>query len=108
MWSMVNSQQIILSFMLLNLPMPGNVILVMTNFANIAGFNVFPTDAIMNFLFNFTPTDSPGVGFESMGDDNKSLVLYLGMSFLIMLFIGLQYLVYAFSYWCRHYDRLLN
>ena len=68
--------------------MPGNVILVMDNFANIAEFNIFPTQPVMNFLFKFTPTDSPGVGFESMGTSNKSLAMYLGMSFLIMILIG--------------------
>jgi hypothetical protein len=94
--------------MLLNLPMPGNVVLVMTNFANIAGFSIFPTSDFLAWLFNFTPTDPPGVGFECMGNDNRSLVLYLGMTFLIILFIGLQYLFYALAYGCRHYDRLLN
>jgi hypothetical protein len=64
---MVNAQQILLSFDQMNLAMPGNVILVMSNFKNIAEFEIFPTDTIINFLFKFTPTDSPGVGFESTG-----------------------------------------
>jgi hypothetical protein len=88
--------------------MPGNVMLVITNLAAICDFNVFPTDVIMAFLFNFTPTDSPGVGFVSMGNDNKSLTLYLGSAFLIMILIGLQYLLYSLAYGCRHYDRLLG
>jgi hypothetical protein len=108
MWSMVNSMQIILTYEILNLPMPGNVIMVMNNLADLCSFNVFPTDDIMDFLFNFTPTDPPGVGFEAMGNDSKSLTLYLGMAFLIMILIGLQYLLYGLSYGCRNYDSLLN
>ena len=100
--------QIILTYDLLNLPRPGNVIMVMTNLADLCSMAVLPTDDIMSFLFNFTPTDVPGVGFEAMGSDNKSLCLYLGMAFLIMLFIWFQYLLYALSYCCRHYDNLMN
>jgi hypothetical protein len=44
--------------------MPGNVILVVTNLENICDFNFFPTDEIMTSVFNFTQTDSPGVGFS--------------------------------------------
>jgi lipoprotein signal peptidase len=62
---------------------------------------VSPTETIINLVFNFTPTNSPGVVFESMGNDKKSLVLYLGMSFLIMLLIGLQYLVYALAFFLQ-------
>ena len=88
--------------------MPGNVILVMKNLSNLADFNVFPTDAIMSFLFKFTPTDPPGVGFSAMGNENASLTLYLGSSFLIMILIGLQYLLYGLAYGCRLYDNLLK
>ncbi len=63
MWSMVNAEQILLTYMRLNSPMPGNVILVMTNLESICDFNFFPTDEIMSSTFNFTQTDSPGVGF---------------------------------------------
>jgi hypothetical protein len=88
MWSMVNAQQIILSYQLLNLPMPANVILVMTNLANICNFDIFPTERILVFFFNFTQTDSPGVGFSAMGNDNKSLILYQGSAFLVMILIS--------------------
>ncbi len=50
---------------------------------------VLPTDDILEWLFHFTPTDSPGVGFECMGVENASVTLYLGITFLIMIFIGL-------------------
>ena len=88
--------------------MPANMIFVMTNLANICNFDIFPTDRIMAFLFNFTLTDSPGVGFSTMGNDNKSLTLYQGSAFLIMILIGLQYLFYSLVYTCRNYDKLLN
>ena len=43
-----------------------------------------------------------------MGDESKSLIPYLGSSFLIMVMIGLQYLLYSFAYGLRHYETLLN
>jgi hypothetical protein len=88
--------------------MPGNVIMIMTNVANLADFNVFPTDAILSFVFQFTPTVSPGVGFAAMGNDNASITLFLGPAFLIMILIGLQYLLYSLVYGCRNYDSFLN
>ena len=97
-----------MTYQLLNLKMPGNVVVVMTNLANICNFNVFPTDQIMSFLFNFTPTDPPGVGFEAMGNDSKSLTLYLGSSFLIMILFVLQYLFYSIVYGLRSYHRFLK
>jgi hypothetical protein len=105
---MVNAQQITLSFSFLDLKMPGNVLIVITNLAAICDFNVFPTDTIMAFIFNFTPTNSPGVGFASMGNDNKILTLFLGPAFLIMILIGLKYLLYGIAYGCRNYDILFN
>ena len=43
-----------------------------------------------------------------MGVDNASVTLYLGMTFLILIFIGLQYLVYGLAYGCRLYDGLMS
>ena len=51
MWLMVNALQITTSFEELNLPMPGNVSMVMIYIINLASFNVFPTDQILNYLF---------------------------------------------------------
>ena len=62
----------------------------------------------MSSLFNFTPTDSPGVGFESMGKDSKIITLYLGAKFLIMIPIGLNYLLYSLAFMCRRYDKHLS
>jgi hypothetical protein len=97
-----------MTYQQLNLAMPGNVILVITNLADIAGFNIFPTDDFFAWLFDLTPTDSPGVGFEVMGTDNCSLTLYLGMTFLILMLAGLQYLLYGIAYGCRHFDKLMD
>jgi hypothetical protein len=62
----------------------------------------------MSVLFNFTPTNSPGVGFSAMGNDNASVTLYQGSKFLIMILIGGQYLLYGLVYGCRLYDKLLS
>jgi hypothetical protein len=97
-----------MTYQLMNLKMPGNVIMVITQLANICDFNIFPTDDFLAWLFYFTPTDAPGVGFESMGNDSASLTLYLGSSFLFLMLAGLQYLLYGCAYGCRNYDKLMN
>ena len=89
--------------------MPGNVILVTTKLSDISSFEgVLPTEDILEGLFDFTPTDPPGVGFECMGVDNASVTLYQGITFIIMILIGLVYLVYGLAYSCRLYDRLMS
>ena len=105
---MVNAVQIIMSYQLLNLQKPGNVILVSTQLSDISSFTLFPVDDFFAWLFNFSPTDPPGVGFECMGVENASVTLYQGMSFLIMILIGLQYLVYGLAYGCRVSDRIMS
>ncbi len=63
MWSMVNAMQITISFNEMELQIPGNINLAMGYASDLASFNVFPTDAIMDYLFKFSETDLPGVGF---------------------------------------------
>ena len=84
------------------------MILVSTKLADISSFTLFPVDDFFAWLFDFTPTDSPGVGFESMGVDDASVTLYQGMTFLIMILLGLQYLVYGLAYGCRLYDGIMS
>jgi hypothetical protein len=83
--------------------------IVMSKLSDISSFkDVLPTDDILEGLFDFTPTESPGVGFECMGVENASVTLYLGITFFIMILIVLLYLAYSLAYMCRLYDRLLN
>ena len=84
------------------------MILVSTELSNISSFTLFPVDDFFAWLFYFTPTDPPGVGFECMGVDNASVTLYLGMAFLMMMLMGLQYLLYGLAYRCRLYDKILS
>ncbi len=93
----------------MNLQNPGNVNIVMTKLSDISSFkDVLPTDAILEGIFDFTPTDAPGMGFECMGVDNASLTMYQGIKFIIMILIGLLYLAYSLAYTCRLYDRLMS
>ena len=83
--------------------------MVMTKLADISSFKeVLPTDDIFEEIFDFTPTDSPGVGFESMGVENASVTFYLNIKFIIMIFIGLLYLVYSLAYASRLYNRVMS
>jgi hypothetical protein len=60
----------------------------------------------MNYLFQFSDTDLPGVGFESLGTTNKSLVLYLGPTYLLMHLMLLSYVFYSFTRIFSKYDTL--
>ncbi len=88
---------------------PGNVIIVVTKLSDISSFKeVLSMDDILEGLFDFTPTDSPGVGFECTGVKDASVTLYLGITFFIMILIVLLYLAYSLAYMCRLYDRLMS
>jgi hypothetical protein len=63
MWSMVNAMQITISFNEMELQIPGNINIAMGYASDLASFNVFPTNAIMDYLFKFSETDLPGIGF---------------------------------------------
>jgi hypothetical protein len=63
-------------------------------------FDVFPTDAIMSAIFNFTPTEYPGSGFARMGNNTKILILYLGSTFLIGVITLASYGIHGITYWC--------
>ena len=103
---MVNAMQIMISFNEIELQMPGNINMAMGYASDLASFNVFPTNAIMDYLFKFSETDLPGVGFESLGTTNKSLVLYLGSEYLLMHLMLLSYLFYGLTLFFSKYDIL--
>jgi hypothetical protein len=76
--------------------MPGNVNLVIVYISKLASFDIFPTQDIIDYFFRFSETDSPGFGFESVGVDGKSLILYLGPTYLIMHLVIFMYVFYGF------------
>jgi len=93
--------------MLLELQMPGNVVLVINKISEIASFTIFPVNDFLEWLFNFSPTDPIGVGFECSGIDSASVTKYLGMGFVMMNVMGLQYLAFGLASGCRKYSPLM-
>jgi hypothetical protein len=88
--------------------MPGNVYLVMNNLASLASFDFIQAGTIIYSMFSFSDTESPGIGFESMGNSTKRIIPYLGMSFLILLLIGAQYLCYGIAYALKNKFNVAN
>jgi hypothetical protein len=43
-------------------------------------------------MFQFTETETAGVGFTSMGITSKRLILYLGSTFLFIVIVAAQIL----------------
>jgi hypothetical protein len=52
-------------------------------------------------MFQFTETDSAGVGFISMGTTSKRIILYLGSTFLFMILVAVQVVAWLFCYIIR-------
>jgi hypothetical protein len=73
----------------------------MNEIAVLKNFDVFPTQDILDYLFSFTATDSPGIGFESTGTSSKRVIPYLGSSIFIMMFILVQFLIFGLTYLLR-------
>jgi len=59
-------------------------------------------------LLNLSPTDPIGVGFECSGVSDASATKYLGMGFIMMNVIGLQYLVFGIASCCSRYSPLME
>jgi len=104
MWSMINAFQIVQSFNYLNVNSPGNVVLAMKTLDDMLSLTAIPTEQFLIKSFNFTETESPGPSFDNMGDNSKSLVLFLGNVFIIGLIILAIYLIYGFVNCCRNVD----
>ena len=50
LWGMINGIQILAYYMLLNLPIPANVLLVEEILYEVATFDLIPLDFVVNFL----------------------------------------------------------
>jgi hypothetical protein len=87
MWTMINSLQMIMTNCLLNVPMPANVFLVMTNLATVSSGEILPSDQILPEIFNFSPTEIKDVGFIAMGVKSARLTMYLGSVFIYMFLL---------------------
>lgn len=108
MWTMVNALQLTISFTLLNILMPSNVYLAIINLSDLASFNVFPTNAIFTYVFNFQAQTIPGTGFQHMSYENGRLIYFVGSLYLILIILGLYYLVFGIAYSLRHRYRFMN
>ena len=108
MWSMVNSLQIILSVQNLQVALPGNVGLVVGDLATLASFDIIQSGTIIDSTFSFSETESPGIGFESMGTSSQRLIPYLGMAFLILIFVWIQYITFYIAYLLKEKNKYVN
>jgi hypothetical protein len=50
----------------------------MTNLNDMLELSALETEEITSSLFNFTQTQSPGAGFDEMGNDSKVLTRFVG------------------------------
>jgi len=105
-WSLVNSLQMLMTNCLLNVPMPGNVFLLMTNLNTLSSGDLLPSDEILSNIFNFTPTQIANVGLAAMGVDSARLTKYMGSITIAMPFLLVMCGVYLIAHAYRDIFRV--
>lgn len=108
MWSLINSLQIILILPFINLVMPANVYLVLTNLDGLSSLDVLQAGAIISSIFTFSPTETIGPGFSNMGVESKRLIPYLGSFFLFLMFDIFLLVLYAILYFLRNKSKYVD
>lgn len=77
-----------------DIEIPGNVAYFYGYLMQVASFNVFPTDELFDWLFNFKPSEPVTARFEALGYETKYFVKNMGVVFLVgVIFVILLALI---------------
>lgn len=77
--------------------MPYNSYITSKNLANVATFDIFPTQQLYLRLFSFTETEETEIRFQLVGLETKNFLLNAGTLFVLLFFwlpLVLSYFVY--------------
>ena len=89
LWSMANSLQIIVHLPLINITLPYNVLLASSFLANVASFEIIPTEAIYSKFFSFdrdkTLKDKEGIRYELVGMETSNFLINSGTLFWMFM-----------------------
>jgi len=66
------------------------------------------TSKITSAVFNFTDTQSPGPGFDDMGNGTKVLTFFLGNLFYVGVITLAMYALYVLVFLCRKSSKICN
>lgn len=95
MMTMVNALQIFIdAFPLMNVSVPGNVTLMLTQMQSISSFNLLPANTIFELMFKFSEASVTGIGFAAMGVTSARLILNLNSFFFYYIIFGIVILLY--------------
>jgi len=83
LWGLINSIQIIMHTFLFNLRLPQNAQVFCSKFMFIASFNLIPTDRILDWMFNLSPSDPVTSNYSELGYNSLSLLHNLGTLFFL-------------------------
>jgi len=105
LWSMANSLQIIVHLPLINITLPYNVLLASSFLANVASFEIIPTEAIYSKFLSFdrdkTLKDKEGIRYELVGMETSNFLINSGTlfwMFMIWVMGSFWYLVLKISF----------
>ena len=86
LWSMVNTQQLVVLMPLWNIRLPANAALFFGFIMTIASFDLLPTDTFYNEYFpNMAPTSAINANFQALGFGNMFFCYNIGSLILSFL-----------------------
>ena len=68
--------------------MPANALSIMTMILNLAAFDFFQTDKILNGIFYFKETPSFSQIFDDAGYSGSNFIIGIGLMFIMIVFYG--------------------
>ena len=84
LWSMLNSLQVMVLAILLDLMLPYNLQAILLEVKSACNFDLFQTEVIYKEFFGFADTESYSPRFEAVGLDGSNFIIHLGTLFVFI------------------------
>jgi hypothetical protein len=95
LWGMINGLQLIALTCLFKIRLPANVMQVNLEILQVAAFDFFQSDVILQAVFNFTETPSFSQDFEEASFGGSNFIIGNGPMFLFMV----GYIIFLLTRW---------
>ena len=95
LWGIINGLQLIAMACLFRIRLPTNVQVVFIEILKLAAFDLFKTETIYKFIFNFSETESFSSSFDEAAFSGSNFTIGIGPMFLVMI----AYALYLSTRW---------
>ncbi|TNV86854.1 hypothetical protein FGO68_gene1872 [Halteria grandinella] len=87
MWQLISVLQILIHYPMLNIPVPGNVVLVMKGIQEISNLNLIPKNKINQLLSKVLQSTQDELygSFQQMGYDSTNFLQNMGLVFIVLI-----------------------